>query len=725
MFTFLISFILIFVSSYFLSSILAKGNGLNGFIYTLLIAFSQIILTSEIVSIFYKVHERPFLCLNILFFIVSTILWYIFKRPLFKFELGDFFKRFINACKLDKSLFVLFIGWLFFIFVSILLIIILPTTSGDGYCYHVVRSYDWVINQSLAHYETADIRCLTFPINSEILYMWVLLFTKKQLCLGSFTFVGYLLFILCSCSIFKYLGFSLRRTLWTLFIISSFASVVVMVSGTETDLIIAGLITASVYLFMYALKYKSNNVAIFMSSLAYALAIGVKTPAIICIPAIGLLFVIFSYKFKNKFALLKFILFGILNFLLFSSYNYILNFINYGNIMGTLGSIYAHKNFFGLIGAIGCFIKHLFLLVDFSGFRVPSNISDFLYNFEILLLKKINVNNVEGLYSGKYYFNTSLIEPGMGCGILSFLLILPCWFISLIAPLFIKKRRIKIYGLYALLFLINLFLLSYLVVFMTFNTRFITSFILISAPMLACSYIKSNKNVIKILFVIIAMFYFVVISTHLWGRPFVRLIKALKHESIVELRSDIICGRYDKRKKALEEWCNINGLLESKFANKDYKVLIMPNFSEYILYNKVKKIKGYNYDFYNIEHLKNKDVDKYDIIILPINGQAVTSFDEFNLEKIDYRLEIIQKKPLQILFYPLDENSECLCYYNSLFGTISKEVGNTNEVPVKKVCKLTNKFFENHPFDFVFRTNKYNILLNTKRFPDYKTKFLY
>ena len=140
-----------------------------------------------------------------------------------------------------------------------------------------------MINASLNHYETADIRNLTFPINSEILYMWVILFTKKQLFLGAFSFVGYILSLIGGFQIFKFIGLSFRKTLWSFFILSSFASVIVIVSGTETDLIVAGLVISSIYLFIEGLKYKSDS-SIFMSALAYSLAIGVKTPAILCVP---------------------------------------------------------------------------------------------------------------------------------------------------------------------------------------------------------------------------------------------------------------------------------------------------------------------------------------------------------------------------------------------------------------------------------------------------------
>ena len=722
MILFAVSFILVFITSYFISSLLAKGQGIKGCVYILLSAFCQIIVISELLSTFYKITELSFLTLNLLFTVISLVLWLKADKPVFKICLKEFLRKIFNSCRLDKCLMILLFGWVIFILVSIFLIILLPTTSGDGFSYHVVRSYDWVINQSLAHYETADVRCNSFPINSELLYMWVILFTKRQICLSAFTFVGYILFLLSSFQIFKYIGYSMRRTLWTLLIVSSFASVIVMVSGTETDLIIAGLITASIYLFVDAIKNKSDNTTLFMSSLAYALAIGVKAPAIICIPAVALLYIIISIKHHDKYSLLKFIGFGIINFILFSSYNYILNFFDYGNMMGHSGTIVVHKNLWGVKGTFATFIKHLFLLVDFSGIIIPPKLGQFLFDTERNVIQLLNLSEIpNGIFSGTFYFNISLTEPGMGCGILSFLLVFPCWLISLFRPIFDKKRIVKIQGIFSLMFLINIIVLSVLIAFMTFNTRFLTAFIMISAPMLACSYFKSKKNIIKILLVLIAMLYFTVISTHLWGRPFFRLIKVLKNTSVVQLRSDIHCGRYDRRQKGLEEWCNIEALFTSKFDDKKYKVLVMPNFSELILYAKIKQLQGYNYSFINAEHLKNIDVDKYDIIIIPQGGQIVTSFDKYTPDKIDYFLGKTgnDKEPM---YYPLNEESEVLCYYNSILGTLSKEVGTENDTPIVKSCTLSSKFYEHHPFEIAFKTSKYYILLNIKTFPQFSTK---
>ena len=388
--------------------------------------------------------------------------------------------------------------------------------------------------------------------------------------------------------------------------------------------------------------------------------------------------------------------------------------------MGGEGSISVHKNLWGFKGLVANLIRHFFLLIDFSGIKLSNSFIVLFMNIEQKVLQIFHLSHIPiGINSGTYFFNRTLIEPGMGCGLLSFLLVIPFSLISLISPLFKRNRFFKAQFVFAVVFFINLIMLSAVIAFMTYNTRFITTFLLISAPMFACSYFRSNKNILKIIYIFIMLFYFTVISTHLWGRPFFRLMKAIKTEGIVQIRSGISCGKYDKRDKTLEEWCNIGALIDSKFSDKKYKLLFMPNVSEYIIYAKNKKLKGYNYDFINIEHLKNIDVNSYDIIILPIKGQSVTEFDKYSPDKINYHFSINNENK-SIYHHPLNWNDEYLCYYNSLDGAISKEIGNTDKVPFLKVCVLTANFYNNHPFVMAYRTNKYLFLLNTKTFPEFK-----
>ena len=362
MLLFFISLALVALTSFFITSILEKKEFIKAFIYFFIIMFAQVVLVFEILSLLTAISSTGILILNILFTILAGIFWYKKGKPFPEFDFKPFFNKVFNTLKRDKFLLILGISFIFMCLVSLFLISIMPVVNPDAEAYHTVRSLFWISNGNLNHFDIGDIRNLPMPINSEILYAWILILVKKQVWFGIYPFIGFMLALTSLYGIMTYIKIPERKKLWALLIMSSFPSVIVQISGTETDIIISGLVLSSIYLYWNSLKNEKNS-TIFMSALSYALAIGTKTPSIMLIPPVGLWMIGMSYYYKKKEfykPFLKFLGFGIINFTLFSAYNYILNFINYGNIAGQKEFLNAHQNLYGIKGMCANFIKHIF-----------------------------------------------------------------------------------------------------------------------------------------------------------------------------------------------------------------------------------------------------------------------------------------------------------------------------------------------------------------------------
>lgn len=636
MLLFFISFFLVFISSYLLTSLIAPRKSILGLIYLFLTAFAQVVLTFEILSLFGAIKQFYVLGLNILFCIVSGIFWFKNSRPLWSLDLSDFKNKVLNSFKLDKSLIWLFAGFCIFVAVSLILCFVSPVSNADALHYHLARSLFWVLQGSLNHFETTDIRNLCLPINSEILYAWVLLFAKKDVFLGFFSFSGYLLSVVSLYSILGLTGFCTRKKLWTVFILSSFASVIVQASGTETDIIIAGLITSGIFLYWYALKY-NKKIPIFMSSLAWALAIGTKTPALMAIPAVGLLFLILSIKYKNKEfykPVIYFLGFGVLNFLIFASYNYILNFIHFANFTSSQSLMQPLKNYYGIKAIPANFIKYIFLFFDFTGFKWSDYIGEYFIRLENLILSFLHLSYIKsGLYTTNSGPNRTLLEPLMGMGILGFLVYLPCWFWSLIRPLFKPKSKKGAYlFVFALMLVINISLMSYLIVFMVYSIRFLTAFAVISAPVLVFSYFRRN-NIFKFIIIAFALFYLVLVSTHLWPRPFIKMVRSFyKHPSISYLRESFRCRDILNFNSYTSTACALKDSIKKKISNQN-KILALFGSSQDIFTIKRLEFSGYDIDFERAENIKNVDVGSYNIIIYPLEDIKATNISHYELRK--------------------------------------------------------------------------------------------
>ena len=340
MILFIISFFIVFLTSYFITCLLIEEKSVNGVFYFLLSAFANVVLTMEILSLFSAICIPGVLIINILFLIISILVWNKYGRPIWKLSVKKFFYKYFNCIKQDKYLAILSAGFVIAVLTALFMSSFMPIMNFDAESYHALRSLFWIHNRNLNHFYVSDIRNMVFPINSELVYTWVFLFIKRSAWIMYTAFGGFVLAMFGIYNILSLLKYSMRRKLWVIFTVCSLSSVLAQITTTETDMIIAGLVISSIYLFWYGIKSK-KTIPVFMSALAYALAVGTKSTALIIVPGCAVGFIALAYYYDRKEfykPILQFIGFGIINFIIFSSYNYILNFIDYGNIASSTNS---------------------------------------------------------------------------------------------------------------------------------------------------------------------------------------------------------------------------------------------------------------------------------------------------------------------------------------------------------------------------------------------------
>lgn len=642
MLLFFISLVMVLTGSFLIASVFEKKNFITFFIYFVITAFANIVLTMEVLSLITAMGTAGVLVMNFILFSAEFFVWLKFGKPLFSFKPKMFIKRLCVAFKHDKYLAVLSGAVLFMVLVSLFLISFLPVVNPDAESYHVLRSLLWVFDKKISHVQIADARNLVMPINSELLYAWVLMFVKKQVWFGIFSFCGYVLSIVSLWGILSRIGIEFKRRLWTVCILSSFASVIVQVSATETDIIISGLILASVYLFMRGVN-ENLKLPVIMAALAYALAVGTKTPAIMMIPGVGISMLIYSVcVLKRDFyrPLLLFCGSFVLMFLLLGSYNYILNFIAFGDIAGSKSMLAAHKNFGGIKAACSNFIKYLFMFFSFTGFALHDILGPILNQLRDGVLIALGLaNTADGVYSTySVRDNVTLLEPLMGLGVLGFLVYLPCWIAALVKPLFTRKKQDFYIMAFAFMLLAAIWVMSCEIVYMTYSVRFLTSFCIIASPVLVYSYFKKN-NIYKFIVVFFALFYLIFLSTHLWARPALVILRYLKHgSSISDIREIAVCSKFNnhiarkpdalKNSPITNEMCIVRN--EIRKYDKRNKILFFSNSSDGVLLIKLMNYKGYNIDFDIIEDVDKIDFSKYNLILTVNEQQNSTNVKHFD-----------------------------------------------------------------------------------------------
>lgn len=511
---FLVSILAVLFSSYLLTSCIMKQEQKNhlGIIYLLLISFAQIILSCEVLSLFNAINSINFIFANIIILVLSLIIWFRKKKPFYVLSTRSTFKKLIEVLKKDKTLFSISILFIIFLMLQFYLSIFSPCNFGDALSYYFPRCTTWIQQGNLNHFTTLDARELIMPINMDLLYLWKILFTNNINAVGIFS---YLCFILAITSLFNFvreIGFSIRTSLWTIFIFSAFALVGLEIYSPISDLFVGALIFTSIYLFLLACKKKTRK-SLYFSSLALALAMGTKTTALIVLPIILALFVVISLiyaKEQTKRRLLKLSVFLIFNFLIFSSYNYILNFIDFNNFLSSKGQILLHSFDGGIKGFLCSLIKYSFMFFDISGMPDFVGYNDLINKLQSFVLSLIgeNLDSYTSNYFLKYFVFTSkvtLISSLLGLfGIIAFI---PSFLLSIKRFLQNKaSNKRKVLFSLAVSFIIFLCLLSMTVVYMGYNARFILTFVVIVSPILVYCYVRKFK-ILKNIFVFFAFIY--------------------------------------------------------------------------------------------------------------------------------------------------------------------------------------------------------------------------
>lgn len=618
---FLLSLVLVLFSSYIITSIVTNKNKKYnlGIIYFLLIGFSQIVLSFEVLSLFSKISALPFLICNILFFVSALSLWVIKKFPLYKINIIDELKKIKKVLKRDKILFFLSFCFILFLFFEFITLITSPVGFGDAVGYYFPRATEWIQQGNISHFITPDSRELIMPVNLEFLYSWLFLYNVTVKLTPIFSYISMLVVLFVTYNFLGELGFCRRKRLWSVFVVSSFMLFGVMAYEPCADLFIGALILSVIYLFYIYLR-KENTTALYFSTLAYALAIGTKTTALIALPS--LFFILFSMTLLLKKESLKksFLLyFGLLllNFLVFSSYNYILNFIQFSNPISCQEQFLLNKFRGGFEGYISNLIKYTFGFFDASGIK---NI-DFYNNFITMSQDKVLglfgmdvLSHTSFCFDSIFEFNDKIKIADCFLGVMGLLAFLPALICTLIRGLFIKSFKIKILSILAFSLIFNILLFSRVMVFTRFNYRYLITFVVIAIPVVVFSYIKSNKNLYKWLMMYFMFIYLFAISH---TKPVALYMKYLNEKALNKTTQDFFNWSEIKN----EEFVIYNYFI----SKQPCKIAMFSNLQKGSLFEIFKlRLKGFVIDRLLVEEIDLYNLKQYDYIIYDKTVQDVT-----------------------------------------------------------------------------------------------------
>ena len=623
--------------------------------------FAFVILNIEILSLFKGISGQNILILTFLEFLIVGFIWFKNKKIPSTSNFKGFLIELKNSLLADKSLLVLFLFWVFCIAISFILALLSPVNEPDAQGYHALRSLFWAKDGFISHFEIADIRCHSMPINSELFYVWILSLSKNDLGFGLLQFFSYFLLIISSFKIMEFYEIDFNKRIWSILIFSSFAGVISQISSTQTDLLVGSLLTTSFYLILEFKKQNKLNF-LYFASLSMAISFGVKSTGIIAsIP----LLIWYIFLLRKEF--IKYFLFLILNFSIFSSYNYILNLINYSSPLGSKSALLGH-GFWGGFGAIVAnFIRYIFQFFDFSGFTIGFYINKFLLSAQAAAIEFFNIPRDLGENVGLNFTNISMTEQVLGFGILGFLVFLP----SSIIGFFNKKLRI-----FSIIFWAMILTLSSSIAYMIYSIRFIVTFVAFSIPLISLTYFK-KMNLYKFFIILFAIFYLGYASLFLSQRPMYHLKKEFQKTPDIKLIQNKMRDLNYKFYPSFNEAYTMKSAVEPICKNNSKIAIFASN--GYMLYS--TKFLEFNYsckiDTLNILHIRNYDLSNYDYIITQKN--------------LPQHIEVINANDIK---NPLTPSNKAICYYEGFDYKRRPRLLNFNELDkaLSASCKINNEF---------------------------------
>ena len=148
MILFIISFFIVFLTSYFITCLIVDDKSVNGIFYLLLTAFANVVLTMEILSLFSAICVPGVLILNVIFLILSVSIWIKQGKPVWKIPVNDlksFFRKYFVCITHDKYLAVLSAGFLIAVSTALFMSSFMPIMNFDAESHHALRSLFWII----------------------------------------------------------------------------------------------------------------------------------------------------------------------------------------------------------------------------------------------------------------------------------------------------------------------------------------------------------------------------------------------------------------------------------------------------------------------------------------------------------------------------------------------------------------------------------------------------
>jgi 4-amino-4-deoxy-L-arabinose transferase-like glycosyltransferase len=395
-----------------------------------IVSYAGVVLILELAGLFSAITPVNVLLLQILLTIFSIVIWYLNGKPVL---LKPFSSLAIKNLKDNKFISIVYknpllsllagsIAYVYIFYAQKILIV--PPDNWDSLTYRLSRIGYWLQYQSFLPWPTVDFRQTTFPMNAELGILWTILWWGTDQLSGFVQWITVPVIVVGIYGLVRLLGYSRSQGAFTALLWTTLAQVLYQSSTTQNDLVVTSFWVAMVY-FLFAGLQEESQTYLYLSGIAFGLAMGTKNTSLIILPALALVLILMALFYRKRiffFSLFaKLAIASLLGFFLFGSYIYLQNIIAFGHpfgpdtffnsIIGTRQTEDVIMIYFNLLrDNVGRYIYQLFdfspLPFDLASRINPIKKSVFFYLFNLL---GILVENPITIYRST--FNLDYINP--------------------------------------------------------------------------------------------------------------------------------------------------------------------------------------------------------------------------------------------------------------------------------------------------------------------------
>lgn len=292
-FLFALDLVLVLGFAYALTAVFKPPTRPAFLVSGFVLVWADLVFTAEILSLLHLVTPGGMLAAHALMALGAFVLWQSRGRPRHPGVTLPHLADMIASARSNPDVWTLGLAVGLGYAILALIIVLVPPNNLDSLVYHLTKVAYWIQHKTLAPWPTPCFHQTLFPFNAEIGSLWSMIFLRRDLLTGFVQWFSALGSMAAVFGLARGFGSSRAQAAYAAGLYLSLPMIILQATTTQTDLTMAAMTTAMVFLLLLGLKTKHRGMLV-LSGAALGLALGTKLTAFMILPGfvIGLAYVI-------------------------------------------------------------------------------------------------------------------------------------------------------------------------------------------------------------------------------------------------------------------------------------------------------------------------------------------------------------------------------------------------------------------------------------------------